>query len=1223
METTTETTEQTVPINRANIAAELIYSGYGQLLSQLTSGGITIGYETSPGAPANMVDLDKYLTQQSRGFTPQQWKEMRARTETGRVKMVNIMGQHMRIRSVTQLRNDVPEAHNTTHDEVLNAARHWNLKIISPGYAQPVTRPLDEVEIEKWGKQNVDRGFIYNGMIDNTIIPWRKPSYNPIYERGQYDSTLYDTLQVVKAYAKVHKDVKLEESMTTTEKMYNLVTANYYFGNGSPEGQLGRFSLVLKARQDAHGDWEFRDKLLEPAYREWLYKLLGERYPLATVDKDLRGVTPYNLFKWIGTLEPIDQNLFVRIETTADDGPCWLDKNGRTVKKGLVVKQDLLLMEQLFLEINEIASEEPEEFDLTKRKHFRYTALQMMKPKSEVYEIKKFSTKVRNIYACNGPYELAASMIFRPVHAKAPTCLNHPTSWSLIGVSMFHSGMDKIMNKVVQGILQDKQVVFVYADNVYFLAKNGNLISFISADGVKAESSATYEEQVSYCLWVLSHWAGYDSNWKKYMTYIHAQIATEGIALLNNIQFEMGQLSSGTVSTACTNHMNSTKFLYYLTMNGETFPKFLEPERQENVNHHVVEIPEFKLAQQKAGINFEVTASVSDLSFKNAKSGTILDVDILGWSTLVFDILGVSHFLPILQYDRFMKAMVFLKKTPKVKGMGKSANYNMLSENAMKLAKYRSLYLIGGWYYPESVVIQMAAKNVLDSLILNQEVVDDEVLEGYIQTMDLGLDGEFPTIVNYSKMRELPTLFSVFNLLTDTDVAMDFIRHISQELESEFLQKRAFDIAPLSVWREISPELEVEITSESGSRMEPIVDLSKYDLEGMRKRPYFEEENAFQVQSQIDKESQLPRDFFEEYDYGSKPGIAARQFHDLTVAAQNKLMSQMQKRYIAAMEAVLLSNDKELFNDGYRFIQIMVPDKYRVTVSELGAPDTFIQIASAELAIPRVVLRRAVENYKLKPKWKSAETLEDKTIPVYQAGMRNIIGKMLELSDTKSVNLITKTFKDDIEKVVGEIRSKTKAQRLAMNLPSRPQSQIVVPEVVIEREEFEQPSKKKKTTVRSEITKPSSRGKEEEEQIVEFIRPPTEKRAKPMVTPGFTEEVYNVPRQRHARNLKVSKTFTPRGKMTAHKMDSGNVYTVVDNLDKNGKPANYPDYSPTKRGLEAYQKEVLSAMERWDSIWAKLLAGGKITQVMYNEFEKADPVERYTFKFLENVLRSE
>jgi hypothetical protein len=143
-----------------------------------------------------------------------------------------------------------------------------------------------------------------------------------------------------------------------------------------------------------------------------------------------------------------------------------------------------------------------------------------------------------------------------------------------------------------------------------------------------------------------------------------------------------------------------------------------------------------QLAMIAAGVQLKiVTVTRLGATQEEILANKFLNLDFLGFNALnVAEIMGSNKFVPILDHERLMKALMFNKKNFDEVALKKHANVAA----AMTLGKYNSLFAIGACWYPAlSDVVYRASVDAVR--FLRKNYVDPDVL-AEVMTEQLGAD---------------------------------------------------------------------------------------------------------------------------------------------------------------------------------------------------------------------------------------------------------------------------------------------------------------------------------------------------------------------------------------------------------------------------------------------------------------------------------------------------
>lgn len=349
-------------------------------------------------------------------------------------------------------------------------------------------------------------------------------------------------------------------------------------------------------------------------------------------------------------------------------------------------------------------------------------------PKKEVYKYSEHLTKQRSIYVMPSLANLAVGLFFQMTFENMPSLLTHPTSVSLLGVSLFKGGLNRVMKVLRERADADYNSYAVYADNIYYVEKIGDgRYTWVSLDVSKMESHHT-----STSLWtffvhlILTFWIKNDemfinANYLKIMSYLYMNNCL-GVAQLGSNQYYPPGLLSGVAGTTFLNTslsiLHAQQYVYYRrqTLKSIVDKKFINPYAETPGFESPDEVVKFF---NLSGLAVKIEKKI-ELNF-NDPGPVLWELDLLGNDGLYVKKNSNSSYppasiqnpavYPVLAYTRFVDSLMFEKSTisSEVKYVeGTDAKY---IRNWLLATKMCVLALVTGQYYKEFNSILMARYN--------------------------------------------------------------------------------------------------------------------------------------------------------------------------------------------------------------------------------------------------------------------------------------------------------------------------------------------------------------------------------------------------------------------------------------------------------------------------------------------------------------------------------
>lgn len=339
-------------------------------------------------------------------------------------------------------------------------------------------------------------------------------------------------------------------------------------------------------------------------------------------------------------------------------------------------------------------------------KDWNFILLFNMFPKTDPYLLRQIYEKTRCI-AGRGSYEtLPSVLLFAPFFENLrsafdykPCVFNTKTrklegfSMSMMASSPFGGNFD-ILYKWIKSLkkMEDgSTLILAFADNIMVWIKQDDLIYNVSLDFVKAESTVALEDVLACNLYALRSHENVTIEWYRYATKVLPKLAVDGVALLGNQQLNYRWLASGTNGTHFYNFAQAIRTIMKsteLTGPNDHNPFFnLRTESLEDT-------PVFK-SQAFTGSKVEIECWSK---WDGVYSDQPIVMGVIGFDMVVIDVspddrAGVC----ILQFERLLKGVVLNKGNVDEEGATK---HDTFTAAYIELMKYKSLMVLGGWYYP-------------------------------------------------------------------------------------------------------------------------------------------------------------------------------------------------------------------------------------------------------------------------------------------------------------------------------------------------------------------------------------------------------------------------------------------------------------------------------------------------------------------------------------------
>ncbi|CAI74982.1 RNA-dependant RNA polymerase [Tellina virus 1] len=356
-------------------------------------------------------------------------------------------------------------------------------------------------------------------------------------------------------------------------------------------------------------------------------------------------------------------------------------------------------------------------------------------PKSERYDIDKWETKTRCIWAAPFTTHLLLGAASTTPLEGSPNALFYDTP-SLAKFNPFHGGL----NVIVQKSISPGSHFFVYADNIYLsLEEVDGSHTWYSIDLEKGESNATPDKASAIAYHLLTRgWStvegepNFNVTWATTLLRLAPHMVVNPLCVLGNSQFPFPGQGSGNAWTFLINHLLSALVVEKMSMvriPGEVPRKRTGAELRDL---RPDDNPTSKFQAQMLaplGLNAKVEATIKDLELKlnecRASAPDVgyfaseptegpppvpmptVDLDLLGWAATW------SHFherfIPTLDPQRLYKTAA-LARGPEDR-QEDEAGGTVVAQQIYYTARYEALRMVGGCNYP---IIDIAASEAAE-----------------------------------------------------------------------------------------------------------------------------------------------------------------------------------------------------------------------------------------------------------------------------------------------------------------------------------------------------------------------------------------------------------------------------------------------------------------------------------------------------------------------------
>lgn len=742
------------------------------------------------------VDLFIYYMEGSKGTDIASWRTMQRKDEQAFKYVKENLVETIKIEFfidedplVNTQRMVVPKVNqNVLMESLPNDHTFWNLKPYIKGPQVDSTFNICTQEesamdnfILAWEIDNnkklekVKIGDVYRYTIEG-------PQLNLVEERNTmcryYVS--YKNMAYNLRFARYLKDYNNHVLMTSksegvrevVEEVMHLrdIMETYFYGNGSLDGQIGRFTACFEInqyRQDLcnktkQGGIPVSDGE-KKSFLKWLKPAWGFKSP--EVDLDTFNVTEINA--------KIKQKYGVgaiNITRSANAGICWV--NG--TKRNEVILQDLVLASMLIRDARDW-----QKFEFHNKWAFTYLA--KLKPKDEIMPLDELKTKTRNFWEfCSFVFVGLQMALFLIMH-QVETFSYKTKNRSLKGWSALKGGGDEIY-RFIKEFKNDTKTwdYLIFCDNVYLLVKINNKIYWVSLDVKKAEASQSDYNIDFFFKFIKSIFKGagkISEYWEGYLDYLAHLLKNHRSVYLAN-QFQGFGIPSGTMGTGDMNQFKTFNFIYHFLLRNVS--PIINIEKDEPI--FAKEWNE-EVGNRRSQFKTVCCTDITSIFDQTAKHMTVFSFDLLGNDMLYYKYGGDETLISCLDKKRLDPAMCFFRPDYR-----KDDTKQELDLVLIDFVKARALYLVGGWAYPVTnnilrgycnYLMKNMKRKVKDQLQLDTltAIMEQAGLEQFISVQDLGSAKHFFT------SGCAPSVSEALFISAGGDVSQNFITNVIEDRE--------------------------------------------------------------------------------------------------------------------------------------------------------------------------------------------------------------------------------------------------------------------------------------------------------------------------------------------------------------------------------------------------------------------------------------------------------
>jgi hypothetical protein len=657
--------------------------------------------------------------------------------------------------------------------------------------------------------------FAFPSQFPNIAAPmskWVLPKYmNNYYVVG----FSVEVMNSIKRLASERPE--LANDLIGTYNRLSEVINTHYYGNGSPEGQAGRLAAVLAVanRVRKAPEW-FVPKKKWKARTFNTYKE-AERVLLKYMPCDNRSnviqLNTSNVAELINRGLEKEGAPFHSINAKSDPGLAY----GPGVSRAQVWTQDRLLATLI---LRSLYNSGKVDF----WNEWGWLRLVEIKAKGEVYTREQYVTKTRNIFVTEAAAFLPAHLIVHNITVGQRNYLSDIPAPNLYGVDFTHGGMDLLVRKFLKVPTGTRQFI-VFSDNLYLVDNTTGVLQYCSLDGEKMEGNVDPKDvEMLYEYWWRNYFK-YEYNpkqppipgirftgsseiseeetkhlWYRYCTEVVPTLTADAIGVFGAAQVKIMGLVSGAVATGPVNGVKSAgaadamdQLPGRLVEDGK-FTAEARKAFQATCVSLTVELEHQDLRQEVQDV-YSLDDAIAGY-YPPGKMIGLTVMDMLGFDMVHLGFGKTRVFLPVLALPRFEKAMVFNKKyfdeegEPKIwSGGSAKSGMEAASLNALaviQLSKYRTLYMIGGWYYhPYGMLLQRLIQDRFNFLmesvsdIGQLSIIMNDANQTTIWNEAVPLSTF--TVGDVIKTAAVPTLFEVVEFLADQNATQEFLDWVINE----------------------------------------------------------------------------------------------------------------------------------------------------------------------------------------------------------------------------------------------------------------------------------------------------------------------------------------------------------------------------------------------------------------------------------------------------------
>lgn len=613
-------------------------------------------------------------------------------------------------------------------------------KILVPNLRDEVLEVIDS----EGNKANVN---IKLPDMDHKHVPKFVPQYQVLAPDLNF-------IALIKTYGTTVDNPDFAAMCYATEESLLQVASTTYFGNGSPNGQMGRFKACLEVSESLKPP---RNKEYEKTSAD-TKKIWKKHFPINHERVDWSIPTP-------GGIQESKRGVaLITVNKSADAGPLFPNmKREQTFMSELTMANQLI--EDVCASMVEMSENDAKNY---LHKYFDWGRLAYLKPKGEIYTREEYETKTRNYFPTTAALQMPAQVVYASAFYNTALPWEQEGSFSLLGFSAFNGGMDSF----VRHIRAQKQRKMVYADNAYITFKYEGKWYYASIDGSKMEACIRPEDVYWFNSYLCDQVGIKDkTSWSMYMKHMHPYFSSDQVVVLGEQQFVNNGMGSGCIGTAQINTAKMVRALATWDDCGLI--------KSESGDWLLNKSGESAFSKVGIKVTIEHVLCIDDTDWESKDR---IKLDCLGFDAKYMGEFGIDGYIPVLDADRMAKMLVFMK----------SQNSSATEQIKNSIAKFTSAFLMGSWLDPVlSQVIKLHTNIMRKTLSIRLSVggdVDTEELMKEITELSKSALGDISSLFSEDLWKEMPSLYSMIKLFFNEETANLWYLKLAPEMQDQVKQ---------------------------------------------------------------------------------------------------------------------------------------------------------------------------------------------------------------------------------------------------------------------------------------------------------------------------------------------------------------------------------------------------------------------------------------------------